>query len=250
MRRRIYQLKIWMAQTAVVLAIVGLWLYVTGPGGVSPLLIAPPGDTLQELWQLIWSPGTWSDVATTGSEIVAAVLIAVSSGFVIGFLGSRTAFRLEVWEPLVALGYTIPFVVFYPLLLLWLGIDEASKIAFGALNGFFAMALNTMKGFKSVDQKLVRTAYAFGATPRQIEWAIKLPAAMPIVLSGVRIATALALITVIFAEMVGSRKGLGFQLAKTTGTLQTSLSYAYIIFILMFVGILHVIIERASSTRR
>lgn len=238
-----------LLRLALVVVFVGMWAYLTRPGGVSPLFIAPIGDTLRELGELIMTADTWSATWTTVYEVIVALAIALITGFAVGFVGSRTPFRLEVFEPLVAWGYVVPFVLFYPLLLLWIGVDEGSKIAYGAMNGFFPMAFNTMKAFKSVDRGLIRTARAFGATPRQIEFSVKLPAGLPVVLTGVRVGAALTVITVILAEMLASRRGLGFELSRASQTLQVSKSYAYIIFILAIVGVLHLIIQRIEVRR-
>lgn len=238
-----------LLQLALAIVFFATWAYLTRPGGVSPLFIAPIDATFEELLDLITTAQTWAATWTTVYEIVVALAIALTTGFAVGFIGSRTSFRLAVFEPLIAWGYVVPFVLFYPLLLLWIGVDEGSKIAYGALNGFFPMAFNTMKAFKSVDRGLIRTARAFGATPRQIEFSVKLPAGLPVVLTGVRVGAALTVITVILAEMLAARRGLGFELSRAAQTLQVSRSYAYIIFILAIVGVLHVIIQRIDVRR-
>lgn len=238
-----------MVQLGLLAALLGIWWYATGPGGVSPLLVPSVDATLAEVWKLLGSGEMWANAAATGFEILMAVLLSVVVGFAIGFFCSRTQLRVLVAEPMIAWGYMIPFVLFYPLLLLWLGVDMESKIAFGFLNGVFAMALNTLKGFKSVDQNLVRTARAYGASHRQVEWTVKLPAALPVVLAGARVAMALALITVILAEMIGSRRGLGHELLTASVTLNTALSYAYVVLILGIVAVLHFVVERLAVRR-
>lgn len=241
--------KVRALQGGLFVAIVAGWAYVTRPGGVSPLFVPPIGATLSELGELLTTGATWSAARTTVSEIAVAIAISLATGFGVGFLGSRTEFRLKTVEPLLAWGYMVPFVLFYPVFLLWIGVDEGSKILYGALNGFFPMAFNTMKGFKAVDRSLIRTARAFGASPRQIEWSIKFPAALPVVLTGVRVGAALNVITVILAEMLASRRGLGFELARASQTLQVPKSYALILFILAIVSILHFAIQRVDVDR-
>lgn len=243
------RMQIWGLRALLYGGIIGAWAYFTGPGGVSPLFVPPIADTLAELRELLALPGTWAAAWTTVAEIAVAVAIALVTGFTVGFLGSRTEFRLRTFEPLLAWGYMIPFVLFYPLFLLWIGVDEGSKITYGALNGFFPMAFNTMKGFKAVDRGLIKTARAFGASPRQIEWSVKFPAALPVVLTGVRVGAALCVICVILAEMLASRRGLGFELARAAQTLQVPKSYALILFILAIVSLLHLAIQRLDVRR-
>lgn len=246
---RRHALKVRGLQLGLLALILGVWAYFTGPGGVSPIFVAPIDEMLVEVVALVGDAEIWSAARTTVVEIVIALCLSLSLGFTVGFLGSRTPFRLQTFEPLLAWGYMIPFVLFYPLFLLWIGVDEGSKIAYGALNGFFPMAFNTMKGFKAVDSTLIRTARAFGASPRQIEWSVKFPAALPVVLTGVRVGAALNVITVILAEMLASRRGLGFELARSSQTLQVSRSYALILFILAIVSVLHLLIQRIGVNR-
>ena len=249
-RRHIpHRLKVSLIQLFSLAAFFGIWAYYTGPGGVSPLFIASIPATASALWDIILDPNTWAATWTTVFQIIVALAIALVVGFGVGFYGSRSQLRLETIEPLVAWGYMVPFVLFYPVLLLWLGVDEMSKIAYGAANGLFPMALNTMKGFKSVDKSLVRTARAFGASERQIEWTVKLPSALPVVLTGVRVGAALTVITVILAEMLASRRGLGFELSRASQTLQVPRSYGYIIFIIAIVSVLHFIIQKIDVRR-
>lgn len=245
----VQQLKIRGLQLGALGLLFGAWAYATGPGEVLPLLVPPIDATFNALIDIVQRPKTWIAARVTVYEIVVAMVIAISTGFAVGFLGSRTRHRLDVVEPLVAWGYMVPFVLFYPLLLLWLGLDEPSKIAYGAANGFFPMAFNTLKGFKTVDKGLVRTARAFGATDRQIEFGVKLPCALPVVLSGVRIGAALTVITVILAEMLASRRGLGFELSWAAQSLRSAEAYAFIILIVAIVGVIHVIIQRFDIKR-
>lgn len=244
-----HQLKVRSLQLLLLAALIGTWLWFTGPGGVSPLFIAPLPATIEALGELLLDPTIWAATWTTVAEIAISISIALAAGFAVGFLGSRTPYRLKVFESLLAWGYMIPFVLFYPIFLLWIGVDEGSKVAYGALNGFFPMAFNTIKGFKAVDSSLIRTARAFGGSPRQIEWAVKFPAALPVVLTGVRVGSALCVITVILAEMLASRRGLGYELARASQTLQVPRSYALIIFILVIVSVLHLLIQRVDVRR-
>lgn len=243
------RLQVWGLRALLYGGVLGTWAYVTGPGEVSTLFVPTIGSTLSELGELVTDADTWSAAWTTVAEIMLAVGIALITGFAVGFLGSRTDFRLKTFEPLLAWGYMVPFILFYPLLLLWMGVDEGSKVTYGALNGFFPMAFNTMKGFKTVDRGLIRTARAFGASPRQIEWEIKFPAALPVVLTGIRVGAALCVICVVLAEMLASRRGLGFELARASQTLQVSKSYALILLILAIVSLLHMAIQRLDVER-
>lgn len=238
---------IWGLRLASLAAVLGIWVYATGPGGVSPLLFPEGPEVADAFWQLVSGSAIWSDVGVTLFEILVALAVALVLGFSAGFLGSRTALRARIYEPLLAWGYMVPHVMLYPLFLLWAGVGVWSKILFAALAGFFPIAMNTLRGFDSVDGGYVRVGHAFGASKLQLDWLVKLGAAMPMVLAGVRIGAALAVINVILSEMLASQRGLGHELARTSQTLQMPQAFAVILLLLVLVGVLHQGAQRIES---
>ena len=244
-----HRLAVWGIRLGLVVAILGCWLYMTGPGDVSPLLLPKLGLVGDQLGSILTSGELWRDVGITVVEFVAAFLIACVVGVALGFACSRTELRYRVTEPLVAWGYMVPLVLFYPLFIVWFDIGMASKIAYGALSGFFPIAFNSLRGFRAVDPRYMRVAQAFGATPGQSDRQVKLPAAMPMVMSGIRIGGALCMITVILAEMLASTQGLGYELARASQTLKVPSVYAHIAVLLCFVALVQILINRLGKTR-
>lgn len=241
MRRRI---EVWSLQLGALAALIGAWAYATGPGGVSPILLPEMSRVRDELRELVVSSQLWRDVGVTLTELIAAFTIALVLGVLVGFACSRTALRSQVAEPLIAWGYLVPTVLFYPLFILWFGVGMPSKIAYGAISGFFPIAFNSLRGFRAIDPRYVKVARAYGATNAQTDRQVKMPAAMPMVLSGVRIGAALCMITVILAEMLASTRGLGYELARASNTLQTPTAFALILVLLVFVAIIQLVIQR------
>jgi ABC-type nitrate/sulfonate/bicarbonate transport system permease component len=143
----------------------------------------------------------------------------------------------------------VPLVLFYPLFIVWFDIGMTSKIVYGALSGFFPMAFNSLRGFRAVDPRYLRVAQAFGASASQSDRQVKLPAAMPMVMSGIRIGGALCMITVILAEMLASTQGLGYELARASQTLKVPSVYAHIVVLLGFVALVQIFINRLGRTR-
>jgi len=243
------RLGVWGIRLAIVAALLGYWIYMTGPGDISPLLLPKLELVGERLVEIVTSEQLWHDVGITVVEFVAAFLIAGVVGVVLGFACSRTDLRYRVVEPLVAWGYMVPLVLFYPLFIVWFDIGMTSKIAYGALSGFFPIAFNSLRGFRAVDPRYLRVARAFGASPAQADRQVKLPAAMPMVMSGIRIGGALCMITVILAEMLASTQGLGYELARASQTLKVPSVYAHIIVLLVFVAIVQLLINRLGKTR-
>lgn len=246
---RLSTLVIWLLRLLLVGIIVGAWAYATGPGGVSPLLLPEINLTIERLQEIVQQGQTWSDLLLTVSEIVAAFAISAVAGVLVGFWGSRTELRATVIEPLIAWGYMAPMVLFYPLFIVWFDIGITSKIAYGAVSGFFPIAFNSLRGFRAVDQRLLRVARAFGASPGQTDRLVKTPAALPMVMSGIRIGAALNVITVILAEMLASSRGLGYELAEASQTLQIPDVFALILLLLVVVAIMQGLIQLMARTR-
>ena len=241
MRRRIAVLGLQIGALA---ALIGAWAYANGPGQVSPILLPDMARVAEELRELVVSAQLWRDVGITLTELVAAFTIALVLGVLVGFLCSRTALRSEVAEPLIAWGYLVPTVLFYPLFILWFGVGMQSKIAYGAVSAFFPIAFNSLRGFRAVDPRYLKVARAYGATNAQTDRQVKMLASLPMVLSGVRIGAALCMVSVILAEMLASTQGLGYELARASQTLQMSTAFALILVLLVFVAFIQLAIQR------
>lgn len=240
---------IWALRLLLIVAVVGAWAYATGPGGVSPLLLPRIDLTLDELQVVVQQGQLWSDLLLTVLEIVAAFALSAFVGVTVGFWASRTALRAAVVEPLIAWGYMAPLVLFYPLFILWFDIGPLSKIAYSAVSGFFPIAFNSLRGFRAVDPRFLRVAKAFGASPVQVDTLVKTPAALPMVVSGIRIGAALNVITVILAEMLASSRGLGYELARASQTLQIPHVFALILILLAVVAVMQILIQAIGKGR-
>lgn len=249
-RRTMDRVKVWGVRLGGLAAVLLAWWWAAGPGGVSPLLLPEPRAVAEELPDLLTSAATWRHLRLTGLEVVAAFGISLAAGFGLGFWAGRDEYRTLVVEPLLISAYMIPIVLLYPVALLMFGIGPMSKIVFAGVYGFFPVALNTMKGFRTVDQRLIAAAVSMGATPRQLTWLVRLPAAMPLIMSGVRIAAALNLIGVIVGEMLGARAGLGYEIARTTSTFAIPKLYSYIVLSLVLIVVFNRVVTRTEDRQR
>lgn len=233
---------VWAVRIVVLAGILGLWFYLSRPGGVSRLIIPQPTAVLKAFGVLLSTPDFWSNISVTLIEILVAFLLAAVCGVAFGFWVARKINRVYVLEPMVAWGYMIPLVLFYPMFVLWSGVDMQSKIAYSAVSAFFPIAYNAIRGFASVSPTWLKVARGFGATRRQTDLVIKIPAGLPLLSAGLRIGAASSMITVIFCEMVASARGLGNMLSAFTESLATPKTYGMIIIILVIVGVLQQIV--------
>jgi ABC-type nitrate/sulfonate/bicarbonate transport system permease component len=150
-------------QAAFLIALVVLWYLATTRWGVSSILLPNPVLVVQQLWDILKSGEFLGDLRVTLTELGIAFAISATSGVTIGYLISRSHYRIRVFEPLFAGIYSVPIILFLPLYVLFFGLGPASKIALGATISFFPITLNTIAGFGYVDRILV-VARSMGAS--------------------------------------------------------------------------------------
>lgn len=122
-----------------------------------------------------------------------------------------TSRRLEaVGNPLIAATYPIPKIALLPLMILWLGIGEAPKVAMIALGVFFPVVINTYAGVRDTEPLMVKAATSLGAGRGQVIAKVLLPSALPMILAGYRLGAGIALLLVVSAEMINATTGIGF----------------------------------------
>lgn len=239
-----HPLKVWALRLAALGTAAGVWLYAIGPGDVSPLILPHPTDVLSAIWEFLGSGEIYEAIRVTMFEILVSLLIAAVGGFLIGFWGARSERRSRVLEPLLVWGYLVPHILFYPLLVLWLGIGIPSKIAYSASSAILPIAFNCLRAFRRVDLKYVNVGRAFGASPLQLDWLIKLRAGIPMAAAGLRLGAALSMITVIVAEMLSSTQGLGYLLKLYAQSFSTARSFSITFIILAVVAIFLFVIDK------
>jgi ABC-type nitrate/sulfonate/bicarbonate transport system permease component len=239
-----HQIAVWALRTLTIVVVIGAWLWGNGPGGVPNFLLPRFFGVFESLGLLATSAPLWDALGRTLIEILAAGTIAVTAGLAFGFLAARSAFMSKLVEPVLAWGYMMPLVLFYPLFILWFGLDMPSKIAFAAFAAFIPIAFNSLRGFSTVDPRFVRMAHAFGASRGQIDFSVKFRAAMPVVAAGLRIGAATTFAIVIVAEMLASTGGLGYLIAQSAHTFSASNAYALVLVVLTLVAIMQVLMTR------
>lgn len=227
----------WALRLAALLVGLAAWQYEVGPGGVSPIVLPNIGAVIAQFAVVVVDPAVWSNVGVTIVEFLTAFGLSAAAGILVGFFASRSRLRSLAVDPMLNWGYMAPVELLFPVFILWFGVGIWSKILFAGLAGFFPVAINTLRGLASVRENYLRTGRAYGASPLQLEYIVKLPASAPLVLSGIRIGAALALINVILGEMLSSEAGLGYQLAKASQTLDSARALALILLLIVIVSV-------------
>jgi len=137
-------------------------------------------------------------------------LIAVLGFLALWIAVSTAVILLKLFKPIVELLRPIPPLAMLPLFLVWVGIGETSKVGFITYATFFPMFLTTVHAVGQMDPLLVRAAQSLGARPSQLFFRVILPAALPDILTGVRLGIALSFFVIVISEFIGAEQGLGF----------------------------------------
>ena len=234
-------------QAGFLLLVALTWQISAVRGGISPLLLPPPSAVYHEFLALLMTGMFWPDLRVTLYELVAAFGIAAVAGSSIGYLVSRSRYAIRVFDPLFAGVFAIPAILLYPLYVLFLGLGPGSKIAMGATIAFFPIVLNTISGLSRVDSAYRTAARSMGASSLQMFWSVLLPAAFPIVLTGLRMGLILAFLAILGSETIASFSGLGHQIAGLAENMDTASMFAYIVFVLLIAFLLNFALSFAEA---
>ena len=176
----------------------------------NPLLLPAPHTVLIAGVEMVRSGELQRDIIASLSRVIQGFVLAAIVGVAVGTAAGRSR-RLEyLVEPTIELLRPIPPLAFLPMMVLWFGIGETSKVAFIAYAAFFPIFTTTVEGIKYVDPLLVRAAASLGASRRDIFRYVVLPAALPSIITGLRIGFALSFFVIVAAEFIAADSGLGF----------------------------------------
>ncbi|MET0773050.1 MAG: ABC transporter permease [Candidatus Limnocylindrales bacterium] len=231
------------AIVAVGVGLLVVWQLIVWLGGYQPFVLPGPG-VVAERWLRAATQGTLTDhVATTLAEILLGLAVGISSGLVVGFLLARSTLADRLLSPYIVAAQATPVLALAPVLVIWFGNGLLSKVLICALICFFPMAVATTVGLRSVDARLVEMARSVRASRRQVVRSVEIPAALPQILGGLKIAVTLAVVGAIVAEWVGGDKGLGVLLNLARGSLfDTPLLFATLLTIALLGVVLYLIV--------
>jgi putative hydroxymethylpyrimidine transport system permease protein len=194
---------------------------------IEPFLVPAPSDIAQSLWEDrdLLADNAW----VTVKEIVLGLAIAIALGFAFAIAMHLSLTLRRATYPLLVASQTIPVIAIAPILVIWLGYGIGPKLAIIALVCFFPVTVNTLDGLRSVDRDQVKMMRTLDASRTQILGRLEIPTALPYLLSGAKIAAAVAAIGAVFGEWTGSESGLGHLILTSQGQLQTARVFAAVV---------------------
>lgn len=193
-----------------------------------------PGASVAKLTELVSDRDFAGHLWETGRAFLAALVISLAGGLVLGLALGSHRLSGQVAEPILVALYSIPKITLYPVILLLFGLGVSAKIAFGVIHGIIPVAIFTMNGVRSIRPVYFRAGRAMSLDVMQTMRFIVIPAALPEVVSGFRLGFALTLLGTLIGEMFASQKGLGYLLVKAMETSDTEVVMALAVLLIIF----------------
>jgi sulfonate transport system permease protein len=208
---------------------VALWWGSVAAGIFAAYQLPPPPVVIEAAVNL-WGRGLLQrDLLSTIGRVALGFAIGSSVALVLGTLTGLSRRVTDAVEPTLQALRTVPTLAWAPLLLLWLGIDEAPKVTLVAIGAFFPVYVNLVAGIHNVDRKLIEVARAYDLSSRAIARRVVIPASLPNLMTGLRLGLSQSWLFVVVAEFFGASAGLGFRLTDSQQSSRVDL---------MFVGLL------------
>ena len=198
-----------VTRLASIVVLIAAWEWFARSGRVTPFMLPALSDVIARIFDDAVNGNLFLNTGLTLSRAMAGILIAAAGGVLLGTAMARSAFTRWLFDPIISVGFTMPKIAFLPIVILWLGFFDVTKIAMVVLDAIFPVVTATIVGIQGVDRELLWSARNMGASERELVRQIVLPAAMPQILTGLQVALPLSLIVAIVAEMMMGGYGLG-----------------------------------------
>jgi ABC-type nitrate/sulfonate/bicarbonate transport system permease component len=218
-------------------ALLGALEWAVKAGKVNAALVPAPTVVAAKTWEIVSRGEVFAPLGSTLYLLAVAFVVSTVLAVGAGLLMGRHAWLHALFEPLLELLRPLPKPALLPPLILFLGLGDAMKLTVIGLGVFFPTLINTLQGVRGVDPVQLDVARTFGHSPRALLLKVVLPAAMPLVLSGMRISLGLGLVLVVVAEMMAGTGGVGYLIIDMQRTFQVAKMYAWIL-VLAVLGLL------------
>jgi len=228
--------------TASVIIAVLLWEYFGR--NVDPLFSSYPTAIAGKLWAMTVDGSLFKASMQSLRPLAAGFALSVVLGIPAGLLLGRFRWVEAAFGIYITAGYAMPLIALIPLFVLWFGLGFAVKVAIVTLLSFFPICINTWIGVKAVPKTLIEVGKSFVASPLAIMVNIVLPASVPYVMAGIRLAVGKAIIAMIVAEFFTAISGLGGIILTASNNFETAEMLAPIIVIMVFAVVITALLEK------
>lgn len=221
-----------------------LWEKAVDIFGIKQYLLPPLSKVLASLWENRWALLEHAWVTTR--EVMLGFVLAVVIGIVLGLLIYAWPIVRRTVYPLIVVFQGLPKIALAPLMVIWFGYGEASKVLMAFLFAFFPVVIGTMGGLAGTPAHLVEHFRAIRAPAWLTFRRLYVPSALPSIMDGCKSAMPLAVIGAIVGEFVGSERGLGYLILESNANARTDYLFAALVVTSVVAGLLYVLVELAS----
>jgi NitT/TauT family transport system permease protein len=206
-----------------------LALWQIAGSSIDPVLFTTPAKVSVAAVEMVWSGELWAYLWPSLIVLVIGLALAVTFGTLIGLALARFHILDIGLTVYITFLYSIPSVALVPLIVLWAGYETTAKVTILFLFAFFPMVINTYQGVKAVDPKLLEVGRAFRCSERQVWANIVLPAALPFIVTGIRLAVGRGMIGMVLADLYTAISGIGYLIVRTASTFQVDKMFVPIV---------------------
>jgi NitT/TauT family transport system permease protein len=206
-----------------------LSLWQVAGSNIDPVLFTTPSKVAVAAVHMIWSGELWAALWPSLIVLVAGLTLAIVFGTMLGLVLARFHMLDVGLTVYITFLYSIPSVALVPLIVLWAGYETTAKIIILFMFAFFPMVINTYQGVKAVDPKLLEVGRAFRCSERQVWGNIVLPAALPFIVTGIRLAVGRGMIGMVLADLYTAISGIGYLIVRTASTFQVDKMFVPIV---------------------
>jgi len=192
-----------------ILVLLIAWEVFARSGKVTAFMLPPFSAVAERIYADAIGGELWRNLWVTMFRALAGFAIAAVGGIALGAMMARSRIVRWFFDPIISVGFPMPKIAFLPIIILWLGLYDVSKISVVVFDAIFPVVTATLAGLASVEKELIWSGRNMGANERELMWQIALPAALPQILTGLQVALPIALIVAIIAEMAMGGYGLG-----------------------------------------
>ena len=222
-------------------AIIGCWSAAIQIFKIPAYLLPGPGAVFQ---RVVTDAGMlWLNTKVTLTEIVLGFGLTVVTAIPLGLAIALSPLAKQTLYPPIMLLQLVPKIAVAPLFLVWLGFGIESKVLLTVLMTFIPLLLASISGFQILDTRLLYLTRSMGASVWQTFWYLRIPAALPVIFSGIKASATIAATAAIVAEFVGANQGLGYVLLKGTSTLDIELTFAVLVVLTVIGIIINYVVE-------
>jgi NitT/TauT family transport system permease protein len=233
---------------------VACWTLLARLGGFPDFILPAPGMVAERGLAALWDGSLLSNSLVTLGEVLSGLALGVTSAASLGYLLAKSRSLERLLSPFIVASQSVPTVAIAPLLVIWFGPGLFSKVLICTLMVFFPVLINTILGLRSVPDDLRDLMRSLQATRWQMFTRLEVPAALPMLLGGLRIGATLSVIGAVVGEFVGADRGLGFLINQGRGVYDTALVFVAVFTLItmamMLYGVVVLLEARLLSWQR